>query len=188
MKESGLFIQPFIVEEPLYSGRSGPKSYTLVGSFEKESMSQRCPKCHRIVRELARYCARCGQSLSGSADANSEGRAALPLLSPPLGFSVCDGACEVSYKWESNWGGRSLLSTETLAVLLFNAGETRADVFLKITAMDARGRTLATLRPTAALLPRGETVRVEVPSYELPDEIASFKVVLTKEQPAEQSR
>lgn len=151
-------------------------------------MSKRCPTCHRVVRELARYCARCGQSLGASAEGEWEGRAALPLLSPPSGFSLCDGACEVFYKWESVWGGRRLLSTETLAVLLFNAGETRADVSLKITAMDAGGRTLASFRPSVAELPRGETVRVEVPSYELPDEVHSFNVVLITDQPAEQSR
>lgn len=71
-------------------------------------------------------------------------------------------------------------------VLLFNAGLPRTDVNLEIVALNTKGQSIATLRQSVAQLPRGETVRLEVPSYELPDEVHTLTVALARNQPAAQ--
>ena len=140
-------------------------------------MSKRCPQCNQAVQELARYCARCGHSLGDISDASAADPRKEPSLLPaPPGFSACDTEYGLYYKWESGWGGQKLLGTETQVVLLFNAGATMTDVALKISALDARGRSLAEIRPCMAALPRGETTRVDVPSYELPDDVETLTV------------
>lgn len=136
---------------------------------------------------MARYCARCGRSLNDRADDPATGHSML-LLSPPAGFSRCDGTPELYYQWESGWGGRRLLSTETHALMLFNAGATMNDVAMTISALDWNGKAIATIRSTVAVLPRGETIRVEVPSYELPDGIETLTVAMDRNQPAAHGR
>jgi hypothetical protein len=149
-------------------------------------MSQ-CSRCRQTVPELARYCARCGQAVGDSAlpregrVGDSTGRETnVAPLAAPTGFSECSGSPGIFFKWEAGWGGTKLLATETQVVLLFNAGPTIDDAELLISAVDAGGRTTACIRPILPQLPRGEIVRVEVPSYEIPDETHILTVALER--------
>ena len=152
-------------------------------------MNLRCPQCGEWVQELARYCARCGQSLGGRDEVSliPSAREA-SLLPAPSGFLPCDVSTYLYFKWESPWGGPKLLATESQVVLLFNAGETMREASLEISARDDKGKTLAIIRPSVVPLPRGEITRVEVPSYELPDDVHTLTVALERSQLAGQER
>lgn len=150
-------------------------------------MIQECPECRQPVPELARYCARCGRAVvENDRPTVDTGPGAPGLLTPPADFLPCDGSSGLFHKWESGWGGPKLLGTETQAVLLFNAGSTMADADLTISALDPNGRAVARFRPVVPELPRGEITRVEVPSYELPDDAHILTVALEHNQPAAQ--
>lgn len=102
------------------------------------------------------------------------------MLPAPTGFTPCNGSTGLYYKWESPWGGSKLLATESQVVVLFNGGASLEDVALKISALDDKGRTLAIIRPAALPLPRDWIIRVEVPSYELPDDVHTLTVALER--------
>jgi hypothetical protein len=84
----------------------------------------------------------------------------------------------VFYNWEAHWGGSKLSATEPQVLLLYNAGPTVGDAEVIISAMDATGQVVALIRPLSPELPRGEIVRVEVPSYEIPDDAQTLTVAL----------
>ncbi len=88
------------------------------------------------------------------------------------------GAPDLSYRLESAWGGSSPLGAEALAVVLFNGGHPLRDAVIELTGKDAGGREVFTVRQTVEKLPRGAESRVEIPSYELPDEPGGMAVSL----------
>jgi hypothetical protein len=133
-------------------------------------MTCKCPRCHAGNRPEARFCAHCGLSLAAGLDGTlTAGRIRHPdPLAAPEGFAPCDHAANLYYRWESAWGGRTFLGTESIAVTLFNGGYPLQHAVFAVQGRDESGRQLFASDHTADELPRGQEVRIEVPSYELP--------------------
>jgi hypothetical protein len=135
-------------------------------------MDIQCPRCHAMNRSIARFCARCGLSLSpGDGDVLEPGRIRHPKpVPPPDDFTPCEDADHLHYRWGAAWGGSFLLGTEGIAVLLFNGAYALKDVWLDIRGRHADGRELVALKQAVDTLPVGREVKIEIPSYELPDD------------------
>jgi hypothetical protein len=133
-----------------------------------------------VNRPVARFCANCGLALGTGLDGPSEaGRIRHPEpLAPPEGFELCQQAAELYYHLEAAWGGERLLGTESVAVLLFNAGYPLQEVVLGVRGVDDSGKELFSVEHAVQDLPRGEQVKIEVPSYELPAPMRVLSVSL----------
>ena len=158
--------------------------------WEAMATSVTCPHCHTRNQATARFCGRCGQPLGdagGATGASAEPRPEASFgparhpdpLSPPTGFEVCEEMPDLFYRWEAAWGGSMLIGTETLAVIVFNAGYPLEEVVLKIAGQDDEGREVFALDHELAELPRGKEVTIEVPSYELSAPAAGITVSLS---------
>lgn len=133
-------------------------------------MERTCPRCQSVNRPVARFCANCGLALGTGLDGPSEaGHIRHPEpLAPPEGFELCQRAAELYFRCEAAWGGERLLGTESIGVVLFNAGYPLQEVVLQVRGEDDSGKELFAVEQTVQVLPRGEEVNIEVPSYELP--------------------
>ncbi len=152
--------------------------------------SMKCPQCHTRNQAEARFCGRCGRPLAdgdegpgASAEQHSSDRSG-PARHPdplavPAGFEACGGLPDLFYRWEAAWGGSMLIGTETLAVIVFNAGYPLEQVVLKIAGQDDEGREVFAVDHELAELPRGKEVTIEVPSYELSAPAAGITVSLS---------
>lgn len=143
-------------------------------------MKRICPRCRSLNRPAARFCASCGLSLApGSAGALAAGRIRHPRPLPaPEQFEPCAEAVDLFFRWEAAWGGRVLLGTEGIGVVLFNGGHPLQQVVLKVRGRDEQGGGLFAVEQTVPELPRGEQVRIEIPSYELPAPVRAVSVAL----------
>ncbi len=130
----------------------------------------RCPRCRADNRPQARFCARCGLSLSPSPGGSLvPGRVRHPEALPaPEGFSPCGDAANLYFRWESAWGGSPLLGTESLRVTLFNGGYPLSAVVLRLEGRDGTGAEVFAIEHTAEQLSRGQEMNIEIPSYEIP--------------------
>ena len=132
-------------------------------------MKRTCTRCLAGNLSSARYCARCGLDLGP--DANTSPRPGQIRHPNPLpagnGFKPCRDAADLYFQWESAWGGSVLLGTEALAVLLFNAGYPLREVEIEMRGEQPEGTQVFSVRRELDALPRGETIRAEIPSYEL---------------------
>ena len=132
-------------------------------------MSKRtCPRCLAGNLPSARYCARCGIDLGPDTDASPRpGQIRHPNPLPATnGFKPCQDAADLYFQWEAAWGG-SVLGTEALAVLLFNAGYPLREVEIEVRGEQPEGTQAFSMHHALDTLPRGETIRAEIPSYEL---------------------
>ena len=69
--------------------------------------------------------------------------------------------------------------TETIAIVLFNAGYPLEDVVVKIRGLDDTNQhEVFAIRREIGLFPRGRTLTVEVPSYELPAPACAIAVTV----------
>jgi hypothetical protein len=143
-------------------------------------MERACPRCKRVNRAVARFCAHCGLALAAGLDGSCEaGRIRHPQpLTPAEGFEPCQQAADLYFRREAAWGGQPLLGTESVGVILFNAGYPLQEVVLELRGEDEKGKRLFAVEQTVELLPRGEEVGVEVPSYELPAPLRALSVSL----------
>ena len=143
-------------------------------------MERTCPRCQSVNRPVARFCANCGLALGTGLDGPSEaGRIRHPEpLAPPEGFELCQQAAELYYHLEAAWGGERLLGTESIGVVLFNAGYPLQEVVLNVRGADDSGKELFSVEHAVQDLPRGEQVKIEVPSYELPAPMRVLSVSL----------
>jgi hypothetical protein len=66
-------------------------------------METRCPRCHTLNNDIARFCARCGLLLEADADGVSPaGRLQHPKPAPvPEGYEQCQEAADLYYRLES---------------------------------------------------------------------------------------
>ena len=71
-----------------------------------------------------------------------------------------------------------LLGTETIAVILFNAGYPLEEVVLKVCGQNTDGQEIFAIEQPVGELPRGKQVTIEVPSYELPEPASDIAVSL----------
>ncbi len=136
-----------------------------------------CPRCGKLHVVIARFCGACGHDLKGAG--NQAGRVPHPKPLPlPQGFRRCEATPDLYYRWESAWGGASLIGTESLVVLLFSAGFALANVEINVTGLDPAGRVVFSRCLCAERMPRGEIVRIEVPSYEITQPWSDVRVEL----------
>lgn len=82
------------------------------------------------------------------------------------------------YRWKSAWGSGTFLGTEPIAVSLFNGGYPLESVDLKVTGRDGEGTTVFDVGMQVNALAHGETVEIEVPSYEYSTSAATINVSL----------
>jgi hypothetical protein len=99
------------------------------------------------------------------------GRAAHAKPLPPrAGFVPCLDACDLYVCWHHG-NEPPALGLEAVTVDVFNAGYDLRSVRLRLVGLDDSGTTLCSVEQSIADLPRGATVRIEVPSYEMTSEI-----------------
>lgn len=139
-----------------------------------------CPRCEHANPESARFCGLCGLSLTAADDGRREaGRVPHPQpLPPPAGFELWRQAQHLYFHWQSAWGASSLLGTEPLRVAVFNAGYPLACVQLQIRAVDRAGATVLTIDRDLDRFPRGVTIELEVPSYDINEPVHALDVRL----------
>jgi hypothetical protein len=143
-------------------------------------MEEGCPRCGEANRREARFCAGCGLSLALGIDGTrSPGRVGQPRArAAPAGFAQCDGSADLYCRWSSSWGGEALAGTEPLDVDVFNGGYGLSEVRLRVRGLDESGSELFAIDKEIERLPSGETVRIEVPSWELPAAAPAWSVAL----------
>lgn len=134
-------------------------------------MDALCPRCGAPVRKVARFCARCGLRLERGPDGYLDaGRVPHPHpVPPPPNWRAVRQAADLHFRWESAWGGEPILGTEGLAVMLLNGGYPLRNAEIEVVGYDGEGCERFKVKAQAYELPRGRDVRVEVPSYELPN-------------------
>jgi hypothetical protein len=143
-------------------------------------MGKDCPRCHTQNADIARFCARCGLLLEVGLDGTwRAGRIRHPGPGPvPEGYAPCQNAADLYYHSESSLGGKVLLGTEGLNVVVFNSGYPLRDVVLELRGTGKEGQGLFTVERTVEELPQGEKVALEVPSYELSAPLGALTVAL----------
>jgi hypothetical protein len=139
-----------------------------------------CPACSRSNRAAARFCGACGAPLARAGiPTGVPGRTDHPqALSPPPGFEPCLDCRGLYQSWRHGQDAGPALGAEAITIDLFNAGYDLRDAELKITGLSSTGSKLCSICRQVSELPRGATVRLELPSYELPDEVARLNVSL----------
>lgn len=153
---------------------------SLVPSTETDSSgTELCEACGAALRQAARFCPNCGRQAAGNSKAPEAPRGPVHPnpLSPPPGMSPVAAAMDVFYQFDSAWGG-SRLGSESLSLGVLSCGHALEAVVLEISGVGGSDQTPFRIRQEIERLPRGEKVRVEVPSYELPDEPRELSVTL----------
>ena len=143
-------------------------------------MEKQCPRCQASNRKVARFCARCGLALEVGVDGTRRaGRVRHPRpVAVPEGCSPCRDAADLHYRTESSLGGETLIATEGLNVLVFNAGYSLREVVFNVSGEGRDGQELFAVERTVEELPQGKQVPLEVPSYELPAPLKTLRVSL----------
>lgn len=143
------------------------------------SATETCEACGAALRQAARYCPNCGQQAAGNSKSPQAPRGPVhpnPLRPPPE-MSPVAAAMDVFYQFNSAWGG-SRLGSESLSLGVLSCGHSLEAVVLEISGVGGRDQAPFRIRQEIERLPRGDKVRVEVPSYELPDEPRELSVTL----------
>jgi hypothetical protein len=141
-------------------------------------MPMRCPRCSTANPEVARFCGNCGLGLTlGPGGMLGAGQAPHPEpLPPPHEFLPIQWAANLYYYPEAAGGGPPLLGTEPLELSVFNAGYDLAQVVLRVSGTGEAGQPLFAVTRDLEEWRRGETARLEIPSYELPGPVATVIV------------
>jgi len=105
-----------------------------------------------------------------------------PPVPAPAGFRPCADATELYYSWESAWGGRPLVGTETLHLTLFNAGYGLCLAEFAVTGVSQNGRETEVGRYLVEDLPRGRVTELEVPSYDIREPLKEVRVALVRSE------
>ncbi len=132
----------------------------------------RCRRCNAANRLTARFCARCGAAISSS-DVVAIPAQPPPSLSPPPGFTRCDGAPELFFKWQQ--GEDLALGAEEVTLTLFNGGQDLRDLCLKIQGVTIDDQSFAIEKMTKDLQ-RGAILATQLHSFELPGQLARLSV------------
>ena len=109
-------------------------------------------------------------------------------LAPLEGFEPILSAANLYFHWEAAGGGAPLLGTEALALRVFNAGYDLAEVVLQVRGLDEAGVELLAVERAMEDWPRGESVKLEIPSYEMPDLVRTLDVELVEAEFGAQDR
>ena len=143
-------------------------------------MSIVCPRCTNSNPDEARFCRHCGLPLElGPTGVLGAGRAPHPEpLRPPAAAQEIEDAANLYFIWQSASGGAPLLGTEALELTAFNGGHALADVVLRVRGSDKAGVALFALEREIASWPHGQSVRLEIPSWEIPGPVHTLSVEL----------
>jgi len=146
----------------------------------RRTMEMKCPRCHTPNREIARFCARCGLSLKIGVNATRRaGRIRHPQpAAAPDGYTPCREAADLYYRTESSLGGETLIGTEGVNVVVFNAGYPLREVVLEVRGEGKDGQELFKVERGPEDLPHAKEVSLEIPSYELPAPLGALRVSL----------
>ncbi len=143
-------------------------------------MSLSCPRCRTLNPDVAHYCRQCGLRLEvagGAVAGAGRIRHPNPLVSAEATAAVA-GAAHLHYGRQPVGGGTPLLGTEPLELTVFNGGYDLANVVLRVRGDGEAGRSLFALMREIETLARGQAVRLEIPSYELPGPLHALHVEL----------
>lgn len=135
-----------------------------------------CEGCGAELRKAARYCPNCGREV-GSPSQAASGPVHRNPLRPPTDMCPITSTMDLYFRVESAWGG-SRLGSESLALSVMSCGHSLESAVLEISGIGGPDGRAFRVRQEVERLPRGEMVRVEVPSYELPDEPRELSVAL----------
>jgi len=143
-------------------------------------MPLNCPRCRTLNPDVAHYCRHCGLLLEDAVGVvRSAGRTRHPApLTPTEAAAPVGGAAHLYYRWQPVGGGTPLLDTEPLVLTVFNGGYSLASVVLRVRGEDQAGRPLFAIHREIEALVRGQSVDLEVPSYELPGPVQALHVEL----------
>lgn len=139
-----------------------------------------CPRCQTASPVSANYCRQCGLRLDCDGDAvRGAGTVRHPQpLAVLAGAHAVEGAADLYYTWGALGGHRPLLGTEPLVVSVTNVGYSLANVVLILRATDRSGRAVLETQRELPQLRRGQTIRLDVPSWELHDPLQDLHVTL----------
>ena len=145
-------------------------------------MALECAHCGTSNPDVASFCRNCGAGLETvTATAPVPGETPHPdPVPPPKGYTRINWAANLYYGWEAAGGGEPLLGTEPIALTVFNGGYDLAQVALGVRGEDKTGRRLLTLQREIERWPRGQAVRLDIASYEMPDPVYALYVELLK--------
>lgn len=93
-------------------------------------------------------------------------------------MAAVERAADLYFRTESAFGGRTLIGTETLGIVLFNGGFDLRNTVVRIAGQSACGTEVLDVEKCVEALPRGLETRIEVPSYEIHEPIANVRVTL----------
>ena len=143
-------------------------------------MPLNCPRCRTLNPDVARYCRHCGLLMESVAGAMlSAGRTRHPdPLAPTEAAVPVVGAAHLYYRWQPVGGGTPLLGTEPLVLTVFNGGYSLGEVVLRVRGEDRAGQPLFAIHREIETVLRGQSVDVEIPSYELPGPVQALHVEL----------
>jgi hypothetical protein len=146
------------------------------------SMPLPCPRCASTNPDVARFCRNCGLALKlGAQGVLGAGHALHPEpLDPPADWRPVASGAHLHYAWEALGGGKPLLGTETLTLRAFNGGYDLANVALRIDCLDERGAVRVALARELTVWRRGQTVELEIASYDLPDVVCDLAVAFER--------
>lgn len=143
-------------------------------------MNAPCPRCGHRNPPVGRFCGYCGLRLEpGPEGLRGAGqvRHRKPLAMPEA-FEPIRDAVDLYFRWQAVGGGKPLLGTEPLEVVVFNGGYDLSNVEL---AVGGIGRDDGQVFTTSRLLPRlarGQQQTIEIPSWEMPDRVVRITVAL----------
>ncbi|GAG15174.1 unnamed protein product [marine sediment metagenome] len=99
-------------------------------------------------------------------------------LSVPADFEPIGDAADLYFRSESAWGGQRLLSTESIGVVVLNTGYSLREATFRVRGEDADGKQLFSVEQATEELPRGEEIKLEIASYEIPSGPERLSVAL----------
>lgn len=151
------------------------------GSGTKAMETTTCPRCRAECSKAARFCSQCGMALVHATGSRDPGRIPHPQPVPaPARFHPCADATGIFYCWESAWGGRPLVGTETLHLTLFNGGYGLCLAEFMVTGINQAGREIPVGRYFVEDLPRGRVTELEIPSYDIREPLKEVRVALVR--------
>lgn len=128
-----------------------------------------CPRCQSTNRDGSRYCGRCGLTLEPGVDGTfAAGRVRDPRPTPaPAGFVPVEGAAQLCFRWESEFGGQQLSGTEGLVIDIHNVGYPLCEVAIELRGEGRDQTVVLDYSVELESIGKGVTRRVMVASYEL---------------------